>query len=564
VTEPPIMEPIPGGYRCAFPDETALEALDVQKDQYGRLFATLAAFHQGQLLHRARMNLLAQGEQRDFHKGAASLNGHVNWRARVLALLEGLMQAERQQAEAEDHQHRLRPPEAAAEPFPVEVFPSPLAQLILEGAEALPCPPDFIGVPMLSVLGVAIGTTRLLEIKPNWREGPRIYTAVVADPGSKKSPALDLAVRPLYAQQDHDYRAYQAQRQIYDEQVAQYEIDLAAWKKAVHEGKASLEQRPLAPDEPVMPQIWTSDRTLEALAELLERNPRGVLMVRDELTGWALNMNQYKGGHGADRQAWLSFWSGAPVTINRKSRKQPMILPNPLVCVAGCLPPDVLGDLGDERGREDGFMHRILPSYPAPMAIQWSEATVTDEATKGYTEVVQRLLALNGLDPVTSRVVTFTPRGRAGYVELVSELYARLADPECPPHLRGPWTKLEGYAARLALILQCARLASGETEKEAVEEASVVGAGALVHYFRSHAEKVYARLRCTPEDKQVELALAWIRARGGTATAREILSYKVAGVKTAAGAKELLRRLDDQGYGTVSEGDKRHVVFTLR
>lgn len=95
VTEQPIMEPIPGGYRCTFPDDTALEALEVQQDHYGRLFATLAAVHRGQLLHRARFNLLDQAEQRDFHRGAASLNGYINWRARVLAMTDGLLRAVR-------------------------------------------------------------------------------------------------------------------------------------------------------------------------------------------------------------------------------------------------------------------------------------------------------------------------------------------------------------------------------------------------------------------------------------------------------------------------------------
>jgi hypothetical protein len=96
VTEQPIMEPIPSGYRCNFPDETSLEAIDVEQDQYGRLFVTLAAIHSGRLLHRARFNLLDQGAQRDFHRGAASLNGHINWRARMLAMMDGILRAVRQ------------------------------------------------------------------------------------------------------------------------------------------------------------------------------------------------------------------------------------------------------------------------------------------------------------------------------------------------------------------------------------------------------------------------------------------------------------------------------------
>ena len=43
VTEQPIIEPIPSGYRCDFPDETSLEAIDVEQDRFGRLFVTLGA-----------------------------------------------------------------------------------------------------------------------------------------------------------------------------------------------------------------------------------------------------------------------------------------------------------------------------------------------------------------------------------------------------------------------------------------------------------------------------------------------------------------------------------------
>jgi hypothetical protein len=87
---------------------------------------------------------------------------------------------------------------------------------------------------------------------------------------------------------------------------------------------------------------------LEALIVLLAQTPRGVALIQDELSGLARAMDQYR-RKGADRQCWLSFWNGAPVTVNRKSRQQPIVLDNLLVCVAGCLPPDVLGKISDER-----------------------------------------------------------------------------------------------------------------------------------------------------------------------------------------------------------------------
>ena len=277
-------------------------------------------------------------------------------------------------------------------------------------------------------------------------------------------------------------------------------------------------------------------------------------------------MNQYRSGRGADRQAWLSFWSGAPVIVNRKSRKQPIVLPRPFVGVAGCLPPEVLGDLSDERGREDGFLHRILFAFPEPLAVRWSDAATTEDAMQGYTAVVQRLLDLRGqgADEADPRVVTMTPGGRAAYVEVVTDLYAQLNSPDCPPHMRGPLAKLEGYGARLALILQLARRAAGQTAHENVEELSVLGAAALVHYFACHARRLYAHLHRTPADRRVELAVAWIRAHGRTATAREILTYKVAGVASASAAKDLLRQVADHGYGTLKEGGRHRVSITLQ
>jgi hypothetical protein len=90
---------------------------------------------------------------------------------------------------------------APALPFPVEVLPQPLARFVREVADALPCPADFVGVPLLAVLGAAIGNSRVLQVKPGWHEGPRLFTAVVADPGSKKSPALALVMQPLRERQ---------------------------------------------------------------------------------------------------------------------------------------------------------------------------------------------------------------------------------------------------------------------------------------------------------------------------------------------------------------------------
>jgi hypothetical protein len=102
-----------------------------------------------------------------------------------------------------------------------------------------------------------------------------------------------------------------------------------------------------------------------------------------------------------------------------------------------------------------------------------------------------------------------------------------------------------------------------EARGEAVDERSVLGAAALVHYFQSHARRVYAFLQATPEDKKLMQALKWIEGQGGQVTARKGENSHVAGVKTADEARELLQRLAERGYGTVTDAAKNSVKFDL-
>ncbi|MGH8068469.1 MAG: DUF3987 domain-containing protein, partial [Candidatus Entotheonellia bacterium] len=94
---------------------------------------------------------------------------------------------------------------------------------------------------------------------------------------------------------------------------------------------------------PMLPQLYTTDATLEALIQLLRHHPRGLLLVRNELTAWVLGMNQYRGGRGTDRQHWLSLWNGAEIIVKRKTCKEVTVVPNPFVRVTGCLPTEVIG-----------------------------------------------------------------------------------------------------------------------------------------------------------------------------------------------------------------------------
>ena len=127
---------------------------------------------------------------------------------------------------------------------------------------------------------------------------------------------------------------------------------------------------------------------------------------------------------------------------------------------------------------------------------------------------------------------------------------------------------MKGYCARLALILQEARVAAGEADSEAVDAVSVEGAVRLIDYFKSHARKVYARLSSPELDEQIATAVDWIRRKGGEASARDLYTGKVAGFKTSRDAEKLIGQLETHGWGHIESrtpptGGRVSRVFVL-
>ena len=132
-----------------------------------------------------------------------------------------------------------------------------------------------------------------------------------------------------------------------------------------------------------------------------------------------------------------------------------------------------------------------------------------------------------------------------------------------PKHLCGAWRKLEGYAARFALIIHMCRVAAGEVDSEEIDRQSVEGAVELVNYFKSHLRRVYATLRAEPEDKRITAFLAFVRRHGGEVTLRKVQRSKVAGLKTSDDVREMFREVAQRDYGVFDDGERNSVVFKL-
>jgi hypothetical protein len=395
--------------------------------------------------------------------------------------------------DAADAGHRLREL-SEAPPFPVESLPAPCRRLVEEAAAAIVCPPEFIAVPLLVTLGSAIGTSRVVRLKQGWTESAAVYATIVALPGKKKTPALKVATETAREKQGDYRREYREAKEDYEAEARQWEADK---KAAAKEGEAV----PEPPDKPVMRRTVVEDTTVEALAAVLEGNPRGVLVARDELSAFVRAMDQYKNHKGTDRQFYLSAWSNSPVTVDRKNLEEPLFLLKPFVGVVGSIQPAVLSELTANRhGLEgDGFLDRFLFAYPEPMPSRWSDEEISFAAVLDVRRLYDDLLSKleleyqeNG-DPEPT-AVDLSDDARARFREEADALQEETEEPGFPNILRGPWSKLEAYLARLSLVLAMVRAVSVPTHEERVELEDVEDATALLQYFKAHARRAYLQL----------------------------------------------------------------------
>jgi hypothetical protein len=115
--------------------------------------------------------------------------------------------------------HELRPVPAFQ---PETLLPEVLRAWVMDEAERMPCPPDYVAAAAaLVALGSLIGAGCAIRPKQNdsWLIVPNLWGAVVGDPSTKKSPALDAGLRPLDRLIANAHREHDAAKREYEGQM---------------------------------------------------------------------------------------------------------------------------------------------------------------------------------------------------------------------------------------------------------------------------------------------------------------------------------------------------------
>jgi hypothetical protein len=331
-------------------------------------------------------------------------------------------------------------------PFPTEHLPDAIRAFADTVAAAMRCDPSYAALPALAVCAGMIGATRTMRLKRSWDEPAMVWAVVVGESGTLKTPPYKRAIAPVIALQ----KAHLAAHAI---ALEQYRAELREYERRKKNCKDEDPGDP--PTEPVCPRIYSRDTTIEALGGLLQNNTTRFLIGRDEISGWLSSFNQYKAKGGSDLANWLELHSLGTLCVDRKTGEPKVIfVPNVGVSLCGGIQPGVLRAALSPQHFSAGIPARLLFAFPPRRQKEWTEEDIDPVAEAAYHCLVNALARLEpqfGEDGETSPLaLPMTPDAKTAWVAF----YGRFADKqaETDGDLAAAFSKLEGYAARLALV----------------------------------------------------------------------------------------------------------------
>ena len=393
------------------------------------------------------------------------------------------------------------------------LLPAALHSWLADAAERLDVPFELVATPALVMLGGLIG--RRLGLCPkrhdDWVVVPNIWGAIITRPGFLKSPAMQEAKRFISdlarsAAAAHEARqaAMDIEREVIEAQIAKLKREAAGQRgdpESLRDGLPILKQR-LAATVTIPSRYYTNDSTVEKLGELLNENPAGLLLLRDELAGWLSTLD--KAGREGDREFFLEAWNGVgEYSVDRIGRGT-LHIPALTVAICGTMQPGKLrayvAEALDEGRGADGLLQWFqLLAWP-DFSGEWHNVDRLPDlaARERARRVFESVTTLPGSKDIPT--IRFAPEAQELFDEWRRELESRLRSDEftdCPAY-ESHVAKYRSLMPALALISHVADAADAPGEGFVSSVGARVGltaaqrAAALVDFFDAHAKRVYA------------------------------------------------------------------------
>jgi hypothetical protein len=396
------------------------------------------------------------------------------------------------------------------EPFIPELLPDGIRDYVMDVADRQQAPADFAAVTALCGIAAVVGNRVRIRPKQNddWEVVPNLWGAIVGRPSAMKSPAMQAALGPIYAITDD-------LREKWEEEIKSAEIDDALSGLDAKDAKKKAEKALKGGDragardilaalvdgddaEPPCPRIVVNDITMEKLGELLNENPRGLLLVRDELPGFLARMEREE--FQSERAFYLEAFNGdGQFTYDRIGRGTVHIENCTLSIIGGVQPsriaPIVRGAMTG--ASNDGLVQRLqLAVWPDDLGSwKWVDRKPDMLARLTYEKVFRDLYDVPMGDTDKPAVLQFSTESQELFRQWMTEIQTEARSGSLSSTMESHILKMPKTVASLALLFEL--IDGGRSE---VNETAMRRALGWADYLRSHANRLYASGQTVAED----------------------------------------------------------------
>ena len=450
------------------------------------------------------------------------------------------------------------------EPCNYKLLPDELAAWVKDIVERTQCPPDFVAVTVMVSLASLIG--RKVAIYPkkcdDWLVVPNLWGALIGRPSAMKSPAMSEGMRPLKrlvaeARKQHEdkIKEYMIEKMFTDQQQKNLELDIKKALKSnkrneIEDARANALKAVNDEKEPFERRYIVNDATVEKLGELLNENTNGLLLERDELTGWLKNLDREDRAN--DRTFFLECFNGTgDYTYDRIGRGTVYIECTTMSIIGGLQPsklrPYVWNAINHGNG-DDGLIQRFqLAVYPDDVG-KWRNVDRypnSKDKNKAF-EVFKRLDDIKS-QPVDDegrvKGVRFDEGGQKVFNKWREDLESKTREQGIHPAIESHLTKYRSLMPSIALIINEVE----EGHCKPVTEQSAKKAAAWCQYLESHMMRIYGGA-VDPAAQSADLILGRRDKLPDGFTQRDVQRKGWAGLSEVGHVKAALTELVECGY----------------
>ena len=411
--------------------------------------------------------------------------------------------------------------------LPPGVVPAIVEAAARDDARRLGIEPGASAAARIVALGSLVPAGNQMQLRQHdtgWTVRPILWMGLFGDPGKNKSATLSYAMAPVTEVQSQWAKRYAQEKREYD---AKHPPAPKTRKKtkvepALKGDDPAITVQPDFEDPvPILRRKRVEDATTEKLADLLSKNPDGLLYFTDELAALFGGMDAYRAKGGKDRPTWLKFKDGADILVDRMGRDS-IYVPVGAVSVLGGIQPDKIQPMKAALSA-DGMLQRFLP-----IILKRPDAGEDVAPDDGIADTVRRV-AHSLVDSGPGRRFRFTIEGDGERRQIESFVKREIALPKASTSFAQWLEKLPNEFGRIALVFHFidwyARAAAASPPPEHVSGETARRARRFLEEFaHPHAAVFYNHiLGASQIEEHARWVAGFILARGlASVTERDV------------------------------------------